>query len=81
MAKFLNTTGISYHLEELIRGTKERLILISPYLKFTERIKEHLCNLNIQKTDVRIVYKKNNLKQNNKPKSIKKNKNIKMNKK
>jgi phosphatidylserine/phosphatidylglycerophosphate/cardiolipin synthase-like enzyme len=63
MAKFLNTTGVSYHLEELIRGTKERLILISPYLQFTERIKEHLCNLNIQKTDIRIVYKKNNLKQ------------------
>jgi len=34
MAKFLNTTGVSYHLEELIKGTKDRLILISPYLQF-----------------------------------------------
>jgi|GEM_PF-5059525 len=42
MAKFLNTTGVSYHLEELIKGTKDRLILISPYLQFTDRIKEHL---------------------------------------
>jgi len=25
MAKFLNTTGISYHLEELIRNTQDRL--------------------------------------------------------
>jgi phosphatidylserine/phosphatidylglycerophosphate/cardiolipin synthase-like enzyme len=61
MAKFLNTTGVSYHLEELIKGTKDRLVLISPYLQFTERIKEHLSNLNIQKRDIRIVYRENKL--------------------
>lgn len=61
MAKFLNTTGISYHLEELIKGTKEKIILISPYLQFTDRIKEHLENLNIQKLDIRIVYRENKL--------------------
>lgn len=61
MAKFLNTTGISYHLEELIKSTKDRLILISPYLQFTDRIKEHLSNLNIQKRDIRIVYRENKL--------------------
>lgn len=61
MAKFLNTTGVSYHLEELIKGTKDRLILISPYLQFTDRIKEHLYNLNIQKRDIRIVYRENKL--------------------
>ena len=61
MAKFLNTTGVSYHLEELIKGTKDRLILISPYLQFTDRIKEHLDNLNIQKRDIRIVYRENKL--------------------
>ena len=61
MAKFLNTTGVSYHLEELIKGTKDRLILISPYLQLSERIKEHLNNLNIQKRDIRIVYRENKL--------------------
>jgi phosphatidylserine/phosphatidylglycerophosphate/cardiolipin synthase-like enzyme len=61
MAKFLNTTGVSYHLEELIKGTKDRLILISPYLQFTDRIKEHLSNLNIQKRDIRIIYRENKL--------------------
>lgn len=61
MAKFLNTTGISYHLEELIKETKEKLYLISPYLQFTDRIKEHLYNLNIQKRDIRIVYRENKL--------------------
>lgn len=61
MAKFLNTTGVSYHLEELIKSTKDKLILISPYLQFTERIKEHMSNLNIQKKDIRIVYRENKL--------------------
>lgn len=61
MAKFLNTTGVSYHLEELIKGTKDKLFLISPYLQFSERIKEHLSNLNIQKRDIRIVYRENKL--------------------
>jgi phosphatidylserine/phosphatidylglycerophosphate/cardiolipin synthase-like enzyme len=61
MSKFLNTTGVSYHLEELIKGTKDKLILISPYLQFTDRIKEHLSNLNILKRDIRIVYRENKL--------------------
>lgn len=61
MAKFLNTTGVSYHLEEMIKGTKDRLILISPYLQFNERIKEHLNNLNLLKRDIRIVYRENKL--------------------
>ena len=61
MAKFLNTTGISYHLEELIKNTQERLILISPYLQFHKRIKDNLENLNIQKKDIRIIYRENKL--------------------
>lgn len=61
MADFLNTTGVSYRLEELIKHTKDKLILISPYLQFNDRIKEHLHNLNIQKKDIRIVYRENKL--------------------
>jgi phosphatidylserine/phosphatidylglycerophosphate/cardiolipin synthase-like enzyme len=61
MAKFLNTTGVSYHLEELIKTTKDRLILISPYLQLHKRVKNHLENLNIQKKDIRIIYRENRL--------------------
>lgn len=61
MAKFLNTTGVSYHLEELIKATKDKLTLISPYLQFNDRIKEHLNNLNIQKKDIRIIFRENKL--------------------
>ncbi|MEX1002512.1 MAG: phospholipase D family protein [Crocinitomicaceae bacterium] len=61
MAKFLNTTGVSYHLEELIKNTNDRLILISPYLQFHKRVKDHLENLNIRKKDIRIIYRENKL--------------------
>ena len=42
MAKFLNTSGTNFFLEELIKNAKERLILISPYLRLNDRIKELL---------------------------------------
>ena len=61
MAKFLNTTGVSYHLEELIKTTKDRLILISPYLQFHQRVKDHLENLTLHKRDIRIIYRENKL--------------------
>src|SRR5580704_6475116 len=61
MAKFLNTSGISYHLEELIKNTKDKLILISPYLQFNERIKERIIELNLLKKDIRIIYRENKL--------------------
>ena len=61
MAKFLNTSGTSHHLEQLIESASERLILISPYLKFGNRIKEHLKDKNTLKLDVRIIYGKTEL--------------------
>jgi phosphatidylserine/phosphatidylglycerophosphate/cardiolipin synthase-like enzyme len=61
MAKFLRTTGISHYLEELIKSTNDKLILISPYLQLHQRIKDHLQNLNVQKKDIRIVYRENKL--------------------
>ncbi len=61
MAKFLNTSATNYFLEELIKSAKDRLILISPYLKLNDRIKELLIDKNRLKIDVRIVYGKNEL--------------------
>ena len=61
MAKFLNTSGTTYHLEELIKKSSDRLILISPYLKLNERIKELLEVKNRLKIDIRIVYGKSDL--------------------
>ncbi|MCZ8216307.1 MAG: phospholipase D family protein, partial [Cyclobacteriaceae bacterium] len=61
MAKFLNTSGVSFFLEELIKRTTDKLILVSPYLQFNDRIKEHIQNLNALKKDIRIVYRENKL--------------------
>lgn len=61
MAKFLNTSAINYFLEELIKDARDRLILISPYLKLNDRVKELLADKNRLKIDVRIVYGKSEL--------------------
>lgn len=61
MAKFLNTSATNYFLEELIKSARDRLILISPFLKLNDRIKELLEDKNRLKIDVRVVYGKNEL--------------------
>jgi len=61
MAKFLNTSATNYYLEELIKKASDRLILISPFLKLNDRIKELLEDKNRLKIDVRIVYGKSEL--------------------
>lgn len=61
MARFLNTSATNYFLEELIKNARDRLILISPYLKLNARIKELLEDKNRLKIDVRIVYGKSEL--------------------
>ena len=61
MAKFLNTSGINYHLEEIIKGARDRLIIISPYLKLNDRIRELLEDKDRLKIDVRIIYGKADL--------------------
>ena len=61
MAKFLNTSATNFFLEELIKSAKERLILISPYLRLNDRIKELLEDKDRLKIDIRIVYGKSDL--------------------
>lgn len=46
MAKFLNTSATNYFLEEMIKNASDRLILISPFLKLNDRIKELLEDKN-----------------------------------
>lgn len=61
MAKFLNTSATNYFLEEMIKEATDRLILISPFLKLNDRMKELLSDKNRLKIDVRIVYGKSEL--------------------
>ena len=61
MAKFLNTSATNYFLEELIKEARDRLVLISPFLKLNDRVKELLSDKNRLKIDVRVVYGKSEL--------------------
>lgn len=61
MAKFLTTTGVSFHLEQLINKANEKLILISPFLRINDRIKQLLEDKNRLKMDIRVIYGKNEL--------------------
>ena len=61
MAKFLTTSATTYHLEDLIKDATEKVILISPFLKLNDRIKELLEDKNRLKIDIRIVYGKSEL--------------------
>lgn len=73
MAKFLDTTGISNEIAQIIKGAKERLILISPYLQISDRFKEILEDQDRMKLDIRIIYGKSELQpqENNWLKSLK----------
>ena len=61
MSEFLTTTGVSYHLEEIIKSADERLILISPFFRVNDRVKELLEDKDRLKIDVRVVYGKTEL--------------------
>jgi len=61
MAKFLDTTGVSYHLQQIINQANDTLILISPYLKISERLRQSLDDKDRMKIDIRIVYGKSEL--------------------
>ena len=61
MAQFLTTTGISYQLEEIIKSAEERLVIISPFLRINERVKELLEDKDRLKVDIRVVYGKKEL--------------------
>lgn len=61
MAQFLNTSAANYRLEELIKQARDRLILISPFLKFSGRMRELIEDKNRMKMDIRIIYGKTDL--------------------
>jgi len=58
MAKFLTTSATNYYLEELIKNAKRYPVLISPYLKFNDRIVELLKDKDRLNVDTRILYGK-----------------------
>ena len=44
MAKFLTTTAVSYHIENIINQAEDWLVIISPYLRVNSRIQTYIQN-------------------------------------
>ncbi len=61
MVQFLTTTGISYRLEDIIKTATECLVIISPFLKVNDRLKELFEDRDRMKIDIRVIYGKNEL--------------------
>ncbi len=61
MAKFLKTNGVSHHLDLMVDNAKEKLYLVSPFLKFNDRIRKSLEDADRRRLDFRIVYGKEEL--------------------
>ncbi|HWZ21619.1 MAG TPA: phospholipase D family protein [Cytophagaceae bacterium] len=61
MSKYLRTSGISSGIDDLIREAKERLYIISPYLKLSDNVKELLNDKEREKVEVRIIFGKQEL--------------------
>jgi phosphatidylserine/phosphatidylglycerophosphate/cardiolipin synthase-like enzyme len=62
MAKFLTTTGTSYHIENIILGATKELYLVSPYLQISKTLLERLKDASQSGVNIKIVYGKNELK-------------------
>ncbi len=65
MAKFLDTQAISNELMKLIKDAKDKIILVSPYLRVNSQIQERLKTKSKIGTlsEIVIVYGKSELKQ------------------
>ena len=55
MAQFLKTKDVSSCLEDIIKYASEYLVIISPYLKFNDRIKKLL---EINNIEINVLYRK-----------------------
>lgn len=61
MAQFLNTTEINLYLEKIIKEAEHKLLLMSPYLKISQRIRQLIEDKRRDAIDFRIVYGKSEL--------------------
>jgi hypothetical protein len=61
MAEFLTTSGVTFNLERLIKEAREKLVLVSPFVKINERLRQLLEDRDRFKIDIRVVYGKDDL--------------------
>lgn len=61
MAKFLTTSWVSSHIEDIIKRAKEKVVLVSPYLQFSQNFYQRLKDAESHKVDITIIYGKSEL--------------------
>jgi len=61
MARYLRTSAISAELDNLIRSAREKVYIISPYLKLSDAMRELLNDKEREKVEVRIIFGKQEL--------------------
>lgn len=64
MADFLTTSGISYHIENIIVEAKNKLVLVSPFLQLSKTLYERLKDASNKGVAIKIIYGKDQLKPN-----------------
>ena len=58
VVKFLETTGVTYELTELIKKSKEKLWLVSPYIEINDQIRSHIRGSDGRNVDIRVIFRK-----------------------
>lgn len=66
MAKFLTTSGVSHHIEEIIIRSYQRLVLVSPYLQLSKTFYERLKDASNRDVRITIIFGKDDLNDNEK---------------
>ena len=62
MAKFLTTSGVSYQVELIIKESKKKLVLISPFVQISKVLLERLQNASDKGVQIHLIYGKDELK-------------------
>ena len=63
MAEFLTRSGCNNAIDAMVRDSKDKLWLISPFIKITDPIKELLEDKDRDRIDMRLVYGKSELRE------------------
>lgn len=61
MSTFLRTSGISYNIEEIVLNARNKLVLVTPYIKFSQILYERLQERANDGVEIVIVYGKSEL--------------------
>ena len=62
MAEFITTKGTAYHIENIIRSARSKLVLVSPYLQLSKTFIERLKDASEKGVKVIIIYGKEDIK-------------------